>query len=134
MSIGTQDNINIAKLQQTKVLLIDDDRTTRRMVAMAIGDFCDLQQAIDARGALVKIEEFEPRVVFLDIDLPDDNGYNVLKWITRNKPDTHVVMFSGHCDEADIKRANENGARGYVTKPFCPSNMIRHLFDSSALH
>lgn len=134
MSIERIENTDIATLQQTKVLLIDDDRTTRRMVAMAIGDYCDLQQAIDAKAAINKVEEFQPNIVFLDLELPDDNGHNLLKWIMRNKPETHVVLFSGHCDPENVELAITNGARGYVTKPFNPQNMIRYLYSSQSMH
>lgn len=127
------DVINIAKLQQTKVLLIDDDRTARRMVSMAIGDFCNLEQAIDAKAAKSKFEEFAPNLVFLDLDLPDESGHNLLKWILENQPKTDVVLFSAHCDEENIKMGKDNGAFSYVKKPFNPSHMIYHIHNASRL-
>lgn len=121
------DGFDLFQLQQTKVLLIDDDRTIRRMVSMTISDYCSLQEAIDAQTGLEKIIEFEPDIVFLDLNLPDDNGHNILKWVMNNKPDTRTVVFSEHHDTDNLDRAIKNGASGYVAKPFDPKRMMQHI-------
>lgn len=133
-ALQKEHNLDLFTLQQTKVLLIDDDRTTRRMVSMAIGNYCNLAEAINARGGLTKLMEFEPHIVFLDLDLPDDTGHNILRWIVKNKPDIRVVLFSGYCDTDNLDLAVKHGAHGYVAKPFNPELMMRHICRSPRPH
>lgn len=122
-----QPDFDLLALQQTKVLLIDHNRTTRKMISMTIGDYCLLQDAIDIRTGLEKIIKFEPDIIFLDLDVPDNNGHYVLKWVMNNKPETRTVVFSGHNDTGNLGLAIKNGASGYVAKPFDPKRMMQHI-------
>ena len=121
-------NINeMISLQKRRVLLIEDDRTTRRLVHGAIGNHCRLSEAENAGTGISKYIHFDPDIVFLDLNLPDGNGHHILNWIMKNDPGAYVVIFTGSHERQDIKRAMSNGARGYVKKPFDPSMMMYHI-------
>lgn len=121
-------------LRNTRVLLIEDDRTTRRMVSKAIGDYCDLTEAFDAGKGVNKFIHFDPDIVFLDLELPDNNGHNILEWIMWNDPGAYVVLFSGKCDEYNVQKAMNNGAMGFVPKPFSPERMMSYILQCPKLH
>lgn len=130
-------NDNYADLQtlkRTRVLLIEDDRTTRRMVSKAIGDYCEVMEAFTAGSGVAKFQNFDPDIVFLDLELPDDNGHNTLKWIMYNDPGAHVVLFSGNCDRHNVSKAIDNGARGFVPKPFDVNLMMYYICQCPKLH
>ena len=63
-----------------------------------------------------------PRVVTVDVGLPDIDGFEVLRRI-RSFSDARVVMLTGRADEADIDEALHRGADEYVTKPFRPREL-----------
>ncbi len=126
--------LGIASLQATRVLLIEDDRTTRRLVSKAIGNYCNLTEANNAGQGISKYKNFNPDIVFLDLELPDDNGHNILKWIVHNDPGAYVVLFSGSCDTHNVKKAINNGAKGYVPKPFDAGRMMYYICQCPKLH
>ncbi|MCB1652182.1 MAG: response regulator [Alphaproteobacteria bacterium] len=117
-----------------RVLLIEDDRTTRRMVAKSLKDHCELVEAASASQGISAYNAFQPDLVFMDIGLPDGDGQNLLSWITHNDPGAFVVMFSGHSDSDNIIRSIDSGARGFITKPFDLNKMLYFLRICPKLH
>ena len=108
--------------EQTKVLLVvEDDEGLQRQLKWAYDGYevvCagDRQQAIDALRA------HEPAVVTLDLGLPPDpdgtdEGFAVLAEILRLKPDTKVIVASGHGARESALRAIGMGAYDFYKKP-----------------
>lgn len=110
-----------------KVLLVEDDPVTRWMVKSTLKDECDLVMAPTAHQAFSKVQAFNPDVVFLDIDLPDQSGKEVLSWIMRNDPGMSVVMFSSHNSPDIIADTLSEGACGFVSKPFLKSDLMDYI-------
>lgn len=111
----------------TKVLLIEDDPVTRWMVRSALKQECEFATAPTANKAFSMYTSYQPDVVFLDIDLPDKNGYAVLEWIMRNDPGACVVMFSSNNQLDNIASALQDGASGFVAKPFLKENLLHYI-------
>lgn len=116
-----------AALENIRVLLVEDDPVTRWMVRSALKDECRLATAPTANQAFTVCQTYRPDVVFLDMNLPDKNGTEVLKWIMRNDPGVCVVVFSGCGDMHVISGALENGARGFIPKPFEKKNFLHYI-------
>lgn len=112
---------------EVKVLLIEDDPVTRWMVRNALKTECRFATAGSAGQAYAKLSEFEPHVVFLDINLPDDNGKNVLNWIINNFMDVCVVMFSGNNNISNIHDCLNGGASGFISKPFLKEDLLAYI-------
>jgi len=70
---------------------------------------------------------YQPDVVFLDINLPDKNGYEVLQWIMRNDPGANVVMFSSNDHMDNITDALDAGASGFIGKPFIKKQLLDYI-------
>jgi CheY-like chemotaxis protein len=112
-----------------KILLVDDDDDDRflfKAVFTRTGISGDIVEKEDGREA---IEFFEnlltgaqmewPDVVFLDLKMPGQNGFEVLQWITRQpslKP-LRIFILSGSNEPADIARGRALGAIDYIVKP-----------------
>lgn len=111
-----------------RVLLIDDDRTTRRLVTAELKDYCKLAEAPDASQGISLYNHLHPDIVFMDIELPDGSGNDLLKWMMQNDPGAFVVMFSGHNDAKTVKKSIDMGAQGFVSKPFDIQRML-HFID-----
>lgn len=117
-----------------RVLLIEDDRTTRKIVAAALKEHCDLIEAPDASQGITLYNASHPDLVFMDIELPDGDGNDLLEWMLRNDPGAFVVMFSGHSHTDNVMKSVETGARGFVSKPFSLDQMLYFIRMCPKLH
>lgn len=63
--------------------------------------------------------EINARLLLLDLRMPKLDGFEVLKWLQRNRHlrPPHVVVFSSSCDPSDIEQAKALGADDYKVKP-----------------
>ena len=111
----------------TKVLLIEDDPVTRWMVRNALKHECHFATATSTNTAFSMYNSYQPDVVFLDINLPDGNGYTVLEWIMRNDPGACVVMFSSNDNLDNISSALDEGASGFIAKPFLKEQLLHYV-------
>lgn len=116
------------------VLLIEDDRSTRRLVAAALDGHCSYHEAPSAGKGISEYVNQIPDIVFLDLELPDGDGHSLLKWIMQNDPAAYVVLFSGNCDAENVRKAMRNGAKGYIPKPFDASLMMYYIHQCPKFH
>lgn len=116
-----------ASAQDVRVMLVEDDPVARWMVRSALKSECDLVTAVSAGQAFSKYKEFAPDIVFLDINLPDRNGRVVLEWIVSHDPGACVVMFSGNDDIDNIAETLEEGASGFIAKPFLKEDLLGYI-------
>lgn len=112
---------------QIKVLLVEDDPVTRWMVRTGLKEECVFATANHVQQAMDLYVSFQPDIVFLDIQLPDGDGYDVLDWIMWHDPGAYVVMFSSHNDLDNIMKSFENGANGFVAKPFIKDTLLHYI-------
>ncbi len=110
-----------------KVMLVEDDPVTRWMVRNTLKDACDFVTAQTANKAFSMYTSYQPDIVFLDINLPDKSGYDVLEWIMRNDPGAVVVMFSSNDHMDNIMSALERGASGFIGKPFIKQQLLDYI-------
>ncbi|MGF7217587.1 two-component system LytT family response regulator [Spirosoma lacussanchae] len=99
-----------------KTLIIDDERLARNELRRLLDNFPKIQvigEAADANEALPMIEELEPDLLFLDIQMPGKNGFELLQSIEGKTPE---VIFTTAYDEYAIK-AFEFNALDYLLKP-----------------
>lgn len=117
----------LPRYKRTKVMLIEDDKTIQLSVNKAIGHVCKLRMVDCANQAFAALTSFQPDVIFLDINLPDKNGHNVLDWIMHNDPGATVVMFSSNNDIDNISYSLARGAKGFISKPFKKSDLLAYI-------
>lgn len=127
-------------MKATKVLLIDDDRSSRRGIAGYLRDVAGFKvdERASGQAALehLAIHEEEYQVVLLDwvLDSPETNGTFVLEQIGTKYPHLPVIVFTGAVSDAGAK-AIELGAYRYLLKPIDPIelvNTIRSLAEQDA--
>lgn len=108
------------------VMIVDDDQFTTTLVKRTLSDY-EIFATASAEAALSDYVHCAPDIVFLDIELPDANGHEILKALLDIDPDAHVVMLSGNGNHANIERAIKSGAKGFVGKPFNAAHLIKHV-------
>lgn len=112
------------RFEKAKVLLIEDDRTMRRMVRAEIGEHCELIEAENACHGVSLFKLHRPDLSFIDISLPDGSGHNLLQWMLQVNPDAFGVMFSGYSDTNNVFESINAGAKGFIAKPFDTGKML----------
>jgi two-component system chemotaxis response regulator CheY len=110
--------------RKPRVLLVEDDPVTRWMVRNSLKDTCEFLTASCANRVFSLYASYNPDLVFLDIDLPDYNGLSVLQWIMHNDPGASVVMFSSNNSLDNMSYTLENGAKGFIAKPFLKTDLL----------
>jgi len=77
----------------------------------------DASSATTGKEGLSLVKKNSPDVVILDINLPDINGFEVLKQI-RGFSSVPVIILTVRADDEDVMRGLETGADDYISKPF----------------
>lgn len=104
-----------------KLLIVEDDAGLQAQLKWAWPDF-DVIQATDRAEAIAALRSEEPDVVTLDLGLPPDpdgtsEGFAVLDAIMALKPDTKVIVASGHGARESVLSAIAKGAYDFYQKP-----------------
>jgi len=105
-----------------RVLVVDDSVVARRVVARALEGDAGLELAgvaANGRIALEKLERLMPDVVVLDLEMPEMDGFDVLRAIRSTHPELPVIVFSHLTARgaAATLDAMALGAAGYAAKP-----------------
>jgi two-component system KDP operon response regulator KdpE len=109
------------------VLLVDDDATLRRTLAIGLrAAGHEVLLVADGRSALQAVREDRPDLVVLDLGLPDVSGVEVLREL-RGWSTTPVVVLSARAESAEKVRALDLGAVDYVTKPFGMDELLARI-------
>lgn len=110
-------------MQGAHILIVDDAEAHRfilRNIIMEMG--CQPILAESGMQALKILPRCNPKLILLDIAMPEIDGYEVCRWLKEN-PDTRdipVIFMSAFEDPEDITRVFDTGGADYVTKPFIP--------------
>ena len=109
-----------------KCIIVDDEPLARELITSHLSHFenFDLIDCFDnALKAYTFLETNTVDLIFLDIELPDSNGHELLTRIKALEPNCHVVIMSAHSTVENVKRSVEGGASGFMAKPFTPQKI-----------
>lgn len=101
------------------IFIIDDERAIRNSLKEILGfEGYDVIEAVDGAEAIKIIESDQIMdCVLCDIKMPKTDGMEVLQNLKNNRPDTPVIMISGHGDIDTAVDAVKKGAFDYISKP-----------------
>lgn len=119
--LSRQESGKAADTPRPKLLIVEDDIGLQRQLRWAYDDY-DVLVAGDREGAIALLRAEEPAVVTLDLGLPPDpdgvsEGFATMETILSLKPDTKVVVASGHGARDSMLRAIAAGAWDFYQKP-----------------
>ncbi len=114
-----------------KLLIVDDHAILREGLVALLKQFeqgADVLQASDATEGL-RLAEAHPDldVVFLDLNMPDQGGMEVIPVFAKRCPQLPVIVLSSSDDPSDVRLALKSGAFGYVPKSASPRNILSAL-------
>jgi DNA-binding response OmpR family regulator len=115
-----------------RVLVVDDDPVIRGLIRVNLElEGFDVSEAYDGSSCLDDLESISPRVIVLDIAMPNVDGLSTITQL-RGDPatsDVKIVVVSARAQQADVRRGMQAGADVYLTKPFDPEALIRAVRD-----
>src|ERR1700753_3528055 len=101
------------------VLIADDDRSIRTVLTQALGRSGYPVRCIGNAATLWRwVEDGEGDLVSTDVDMPDENGLDLIPRIRRVRPDLRVVVMSAQSTLMTAVKATQRGAFEYLPKPF----------------
>jgi len=113
-----------------RVLVVDDHDLFRRGLMEVLEEEDDIEVIGEARNgqqAIERAEELLPDVVFMDLNMPGQNGIEVTAYLTQKWPDLKVLVLTVSEEPADLYKALSVGARGYVLKISDPQEILDAL-------
>ena len=112
------------------IYIVEDDRDIREIETIALKNSGYTVQSFEtAKEFYRRIEERVPDLVLLDVMLPDESGYDIVKKI-RKTPTTKklpVIMVTAKTQEIDMIKGLDDGADDYIKKPFSIMELISRV-------
>ena len=113
------------QLSQKTILIVDDEDGVRESVREVLSDEgYRVVDTADGTRVLELIEKENPRLVFLDIWMPQIDGIGLLKQIKSKAPGINVVMISGHGNIHTAVTATKFGAFDFIEKPLSLEGLL----------
>ncbi len=112
------------------IYIVEDDSDIREIETIALKSSGHTAVSFErAKEFYKKMEEILPDLIILDIMLPDEDGYSILKKL-RSDPVTSkvpVIMVTAKTSEIDMIRGLDDGADDYIKKPFSVIELITRV-------
>lgn len=108
------------------VLVVEDEVVTRDLLTTLLAAEFTVGAAASAAEARRRLSESQPRVVLLDLNLPDGDGLAFAREVC-SRPGIGTIMVTARSDEIDRIVGLEVGADDYITKPFNPRELLARV-------
>jgi DNA-binding NarL/FixJ family response regulator len=117
-------------MKKIRVLLADDHTIVRQGLRSLLSAELDMEvvaEAEDGRQAVRLANEIKPDVVVMDIAMPQLNGLEATRQITKEKIPAKVLILSSYSDDEYIQQLTEAGATGYLIKKTAANDLINAI-------
>jgi DNA-binding response OmpR family regulator len=113
-----------------KILIADDEPYILRSLSFVLKkEGFDIETACNGEEALEKAQQFNPKILFLDVMMPKKDGYEVCIKLKSN-PETeniYIIMLTAKGQIIDKEKGLITGADEYITKPFSPREIVNKV-------
>lgn len=112
------------------IYIVEDDENIREIETIALKNSGYMVCAFEkARDFYKKLEDLVPDLVLLDVMLPDESGYDIVKRLRRNPATKRlpVIMVTAKTAELDLIKGLDDGADDYMKKPFSIMELITRV-------
>ena len=110
-----------------KILLIEDTTELAALITLYLNkEGMEIRPVESGEEALATLENFQPDLVLLDLNLPGMGGFEFLQ-IFRKTSQVPVLIISARDSEEDIIQGLGEGADEYITKPFSPKVLVARV-------
>lgn len=118
---------------QLRVLVIDDNRETLLILERLVRELnCEVRTCPDSKKAVATAQAFSPHVIFLDISMPDLDGYEVAEDLhDLELPEYLLVALTSHEDESHRRECEVSGFDRFLSKP-ASIKEIKNVIESAS--
>ena len=111
------------------VLLVDDSRTSRKILRAALerGGFEIVGEAVNGEDGYLKYKELQPDLVTMDITMPVMDGIESLSLIKKENKKAKVVMITAAGQKEKMVESLKRGAEEFIIKPFDEQEVVETL-------
>lgn len=112
------------------VVIVDDHPVVRDGLSAMLSTEPDIKvigEAANGSEALALLRKLRPKIVLMDLMLPDINGADVIQQISRVSADIGFIVLTSLAGDEDIYRALEAGARGYLFKDMARKELVQAI-------
>ena len=112
------------------IYIVEDDENIREIETIALKNSNYMVCAFEkAKDFYKKLEDIMPDLVLLDVMLPDESGYDIVRRLRKNPMTKRlpVIMVTAKTAEMDIIRGLDDGADDYIKKPFSIMELITRV-------
>jgi CheY-like chemotaxis protein len=105
----------------SKVLIVEDDSTTRRLVHFVLKPLeVDVIDAANATEAKAAVQQQAFQLILMDLNLPGMDGFLLIELLREHEhaATTPVIVLTARSNPADTSRAQQMGCAGFLYKPF----------------
>ncbi len=105
-------------IHQESIAVVDDEQGILDSFDVMLGDDYALHTAMNGEEAMDVLRQNKPRLLFLDIKMPETNGLELLQWIRERKLPIEVVVVTASPQGKHEQIARQYGVSRYLQKPF----------------
>lgn len=112
-----------------KILLIEDDEFTAGLIKNFLEEYnfkVDIVDTVTSAISNIKFEKYS--IILLDINIPDFNGFEVLKFLNKNNVNIPVIVVSAYSEKSSKLLAFKLGAVDYMVKPIDPEELEARIW------
>ena len=112
------------------IYIVEDDASIREIEMIALKNSNYMVQGFEnASGFYKKMEDILPDLILLDIMLPDENGYEIVRKLRKNSKTARipVIMVTAKTTEFDMVKGLDDGADDYIRKPFSVMELLSRV-------
>jgi two-component system OmpR family response regulator len=125
----------MATESRKRILIVDDDVSAGRMLALLLGDDYDTMHAADGLEGLRLAEEMDPDLIITDVTMPNMDGYTMAKRLhASRKRKVPLIFVTARGDPRHLIQGIQSGARHYLIKPIDVADLearIKRVFGDS---
>lgn len=111
-----------------KILVVEDNDTNYELLEiLLLSSNITVERANDHNIFFEKIKDFNYDMVLLDINLPELDGWEILKWLKENKKEMFVIIQTAYSSHENELKAESLGADAFITKPINPSELLHEI-------
>ena len=117
-----------------KLMIVDDSKLIRKKIERECdrGEFKVVCSAENGEQAVSMFREFSPQVVTMDLTMPNIDGIGCIKQLVQMNNEVKILVISALNDKGIGIQALEEGAMGFITKPFTETHLktaLAHILE-----
>jgi len=113
--------------EKIRVLLADDHEVLRSGLALLVNqldEFRIVGEASTGLGAISLVEELQPDLIILDLNMPGLSGLEALPTLKQKSPHSRILILTMHDDSEYLRQAIKSGVSGYILKKAADTELL----------